>query len=80
LPRGENEGGNAESVGQIYGFPFHLLVVAGELDLVAHSEGAPRIYAVPYQRFFEVIFPGLESPFLPGCRDGLGGVDLAGHG
>ena len=75
-----DELGDAQAVGDIHGLPFHLLVIARDLDFFAHGEGAPGVDAVLHQRLFEVVLPGLARPVLPGGRDRFGGVDLAEHG
>lgn len=75
-----DELGDAQAVDEVDGLPFHLLVVARDLDLVAHGESAPGVDAVLHQRLFEVILPGLARPVLPGSRDRFGCVDLAEHG
>jgi len=75
-----DEGGDAEPVGELYRLPLHVLVVAGDLDLVAHCEGAPGVDAVLHQRLLDVVLPRLAGALLPGRRDGLGGVHPAEDG
>jgi hypothetical protein len=75
-----DELGDAQAVGDIHSLPLHLLVIARDLDLFAHGEGAPGVDAVLHQRLFEVILPGLARPVLSGGWDRLGGIDIAEHG
>ena len=75
-----DEGGNTEPVGERYRLPLHVLVVAGDLDLVAHGEGAPGVDAVLHQGFFDVVLPRLAGALFPRRRDGLRGVYPAKNG
>ena len=70
-----DEGEDPEPGIEVQSFRFHLVVVAGELDLVTHGEGAPGVDAVLHQRLFQVVLPGLAGPLLPGGGYRLGGVD-----
>ncbi len=70
-----DEGEDPQLGGEFYGAGLHLLVVARDLDLVAHGEGAPGVDAVLHQRLFQVVLPGLAGPLLPGGGNGFGGVD-----
>jgi hypothetical protein len=66
--------------GGLQGLLLEVLVIAGDLDFVAHGEGAPGVDAVLHQRLLDVVFPGLAGAFLPGGRNRLGGVDLTEGG
>ena len=68
---------DVQAPGRLSGLLLEVVVVTGDLDLVAHGEGAPGVDAVLHQRLFDVVFPGLAGALFPGGRDRLGGVDLA---
>ncbi len=69
-----------QAVDKVDGLPLYLLVIARDLDLFVHGEGAPGVEAVLRQRLFETILPGLARPVLTGSRDRLVGVRPARDG
>ncbi len=72
-----HELGNIEPVGKIVRLLLHGVIVAGDLDLVAHRERAPGVDAVLDQRLLDIVLPGFLRPVFPGLRDrALVGMEL----